>query len=58
VELSPEWVGVFMMVVGAFIIGLGVGARLEASIWRDKGDHEYMNRMESNGNLYQVRREK
>jgi hypothetical protein len=25
--------------------------------WREKGDHDYINRMESGGRLYQVKRE-
>jgi len=40
-----------------FPLGLALGAYLEARIWRGKGDHEYMNRKESGGRLYVVKRE-
>ncbi len=40
-----------------FILGMMVGQYSEAAKWRLKGNHEYMNRMESGGRLYQVKRE-
>jgi len=43
--------------LSGFIGGLWLGSYLQARLWRGKGDHEYMNRMESGGNLYIVRRE-
>ncbi len=43
------------------VVGLGLGSWLgrwgEARRWREKGDHEYMNRMASGRHLYQVKRE-
>jgi hypothetical protein len=41
----------------AFGLGCWVGQSGEARIWREKGDHEHMNRKESGGRLYQVKRE-
>lgn len=45
----------------AALIGLAVGvllgAWMEARRWREKGDHDYMNRMASGHHLYQVKRE-
>lgn len=38
-------------------IGVWLGAWLEAKQWQAKGNHPYMNRKESGGALYQVRRE-
>ena len=41
----------------AFVIGYGFGAWREARQWREKGDHNYMNRMSSGRYLYHVKRE-
>ena len=41
----------------AFALGGKFGMWMEARRWREKGDHDYMNRMESGGHLYQVKRE-
>ena len=38
-------------------MGVMLGAWMEARRWREKGDHDYMNRKESGGRLYQVTRE-
>lgn len=42
----------------AFSIGLAVGGALEARLWRLKGDHDYMNTMESRGRIYKVKCER
>ncbi len=39
-----------------FFFGLLLGICMEGSMWRSKGDHEYMNVKESAGRLYNVRR--
>lgn len=39
------------------LVGLIIGKQGEAARWREKGDHEYMNRMESWGRLYYVKNE-
>lgn len=46
-----------MFILIAAVVGLYVGVVLEARRWREKGDHEYMNRCESAGRLYFVKRE-
>ena len=51
--MTPDW----YMVAGALVVGLWAGTWLEAIQWRRKGDHEYMNRKESGGHLYTVRRD-
>ena len=45
-------IGLFIFCVGGFIGSWG-----EARKWRECGDHEYMNRNESSGELDQVKRE-
>ena len=47
-----------MTLVGAslFFFGLILGVCMEGSMWRSKGDHEYMNVKESSGRLYNVRK--
>jgi hypothetical protein len=48
----------FVTMLGmAFLLGLIAGALAERRIWRLKGDHSYMNRHESSGRLYIVKRE-
>ena len=42
----------------AFAIGLWLGAWAADRKWRRRGNHEYMNRMESGGHLYQVKNER
>lgn len=46
----------------AAIVGLGIGFILgswgQARRWREVGNHEYINRMESGGYLYRGKREK
>ena len=37
------------------LVGVLLGQRAEARLWRERGDHEYMNTMESGGKLYLVR---
>ena len=44
-------------ILGSFIMGYYAGWYVEARLWRSYGDHEYMNRKESGGKLYQVKRE-
>lgn len=39
-----------------FVLGLWAGHAIEAWAWRARGDHPYMNRRESGGRLYIVRR--
>lgn len=51
--MTYEW----SVVLFAFGVGLLVGKWAEVRRWREKGDHDYMNCMESGGALYQVRRE-
>ena len=46
------WVA--MLVFGA---GFYLGEWTEARKWRDKGDHDYMNRIASGRHLYKVKRE-
>lgn len=41
----------------AFLTGMVFGKLAADRIWRRKGDHEYMNRMESGGRLYIVKQE-
>ena len=41
-----------------FLVGLLLGTAGEAQRWREKGDHAYMNRKESGGRLYHVKRER
>ena len=41
-----------------FCVGVCFGVWSEDRSWRERGDHEYMNRKESGGNLYQVKRER
>ena len=41
----------------AFALGGKLGMWAEGRRWREKGDHDYMNRMASGGHLYQVKRE-
>ena len=43
--------------LSVFFAGAAYGAFQQNRCWRRKGDHEYMNRMESGGRLYQVKRE-
>ena len=47
---------VLALMIG-LIMGICYGTWGEARRWRTKGDHDYMNRMESGGHLYQVKRE-
>ena len=51
-----------MLVVGLLMFVFGIAGLLgrwaEARQWRRKGDHDYRNRMESGGRLYQVKRER
>jgi hypothetical protein len=42
----------------AFVLGYNLGAWSEGRRWREKGDHEYKNRMASGHYLYQVKRER
>ena len=42
---------------GCFAAGLFFGQWLAHRRWRQSGDHAYMNRMESAGRLYTVKRE-
>ena len=42
----------------AFCCGAVFGMWARDSRWREKGEHEYMNRMASGGRLYIVRRDK
>jgi len=46
-----------LTILGVFGLGLALGRRAEAGIWRHKGDHKYMNTNESGGKLYIVKRE-
>ncbi len=41
----------------ALTLGCKLGMWAEAVRWREKGGHDYMNRMESAGRLYHVKRE-
>ena len=55
--MTMEWgvlIWVAMIVFGA---GFYLGEWTEACHWREKGDHDYMNRMASGRHLYQVKRE-
>jgi hypothetical protein len=50
----------FYFLLATFIgiwVGISIGVRLESRGWRQRGDHPFMNRMESGGRLYQVKRE-
>ncbi len=38
-----------------FAIGMYLGMWMRDFKWREKGDHEYMNTMESGGRLYKVK---
>lgn len=49
-EVMAYWPSGFLCLAGVLL-----GQWLEARRWRAKGDHEYMNRMESGGRLYQVK---
>ena len=49
--------GLITMGFAAFGVGILVGAWMEARRWREKGDHDYINRMASGRHLYQVKRE-
>lgn len=42
----------------AYLIGMIFGVLAEAARWRRRGDHEYMNRIESGGKLYIVKGER
>ena len=53
--MSDYWV--VISVLCAFTAGLYLGGYLQAARWREKGNHDYMNRMESDGHLYIVKRE-
>lgn len=48
---------IFSLVLVGAALGFMLGAWLEAKRWRRKGDHEYMNLIESAGKLYIVKRE-
>lgn len=52
-EAQIAWI----VAVYALVGGLWAGALLADRKWREKGDHDYMNRMASGGHLYQVKRE-
>jgi hypothetical protein len=41
--------------VALFLVGMVIGRLLEARRWREKGNHDYMNTIESSGRLYHVR---
>ena len=56
--MTPDWYMVFSAFVVGFWAGLWAGSYLEAIQWRRKGDHDYMNRKESGGKLYNVKAEK
>ncbi len=51
-----EWWWVFTGI--GFVLGCNLGAWSEGRRWREKGDHDYMNRMASGHYLYQVKRER
>ncbi len=51
------FIGIVMPILLGCALCFWVGTRLEAQKWRSTGDHEYMNRVESRGRLYQVKRE-
>jgi hypothetical protein len=51
-----EWV--MLSFFTGLAIGLLAGMKGRDRIWRGKGDHKYMNRMESGGSLYTVKRDK
>lgn len=53
-EAQIAWIVAAYALVG----GLWVGALLADRRWRKRGDHDYRNRMESGGHLYQVKRER
>lgn len=46
-----------MLLILVFGLGVFVGTWAEARKWREKGDHEYLNRMASGKHLYVVRRD-
>ncbi len=52
-----EWGVFFWIAIIIFGAGFWLGMWTESSKWREKGDHEYMNRMASGKHLYQVKRE-
>lgn len=41
---------------GALAVGLALGVWLEARLWREKGDHSFMNVHASGGHRYTVKR--
>jgi len=47
----------FTILAFVFFFGVWVGQKSEARRWRNKGNHEYMNRMASGGYLYEVKKE-
>jgi len=52
-----EHIDTFLVLALIFMLGMFCGSAIRDSRWRSKGDHDYMNRMESGGKLYQIRRE-
>jgi hypothetical protein len=52
-----DWETLFLGVAIGCLVGLIIGKQSEAALWRGKGDHPYMNRMESWGRLYFVKNE-
>ena len=50
-----EIVSWFLAVTGSSVVGCALGMWLRDFKWREKGDHDYMNTMESGGRLYKVK---
>ena len=55
-EFFNGWWGALIILI-PFFLGSLFGQMTEARRWREKGDHDYMNRMASGRHLYQVKRE-
>ncbi len=53
--MTIDWI--VALIAFAFLCGVYVGMILRDGRWREKGDHPYMNKMESRGKLYQVKRD-
>ncbi len=53
--MAPEFYWWFYALV--FVVGAWLGTWAEARMWREKGDHEYLNTKESAGRLYVVKHE-
>lgn len=53
--IELKWAAVIAL--WGFVLGGLIGTWGRDRIWRQKGDHPYMNRMASGGRLYQVKRE-